>query len=138
MEAIYSRQVIENVCEWLQQGSRPAYNYLLENNMQELIRTIESILMEDKGLDWLIINKHYMLSAFVKAVEGEVASVDFLLKNNGVVWAATAAAVNDDKQAASWLVKNGFDHYAVLAAQINKKLKENTSSGFSVLYRGPY
>ncbi len=116
-------------------GSEAARGELTDRGHKELLLLLAYIIDgKDEAFELLMKQKHFILAAFLKAVDKERKSIKFLLDMKAPEWVAVASHLNSDPKAKGWLLKSGFNHHAELAEAIMKRLqKENEDSGFNAI-----
>lgn len=106
-------------------GDTSSYNWLVANNYQELIATLDAIRDDKVAFKFLMTNKHVLLAAFVNAIWDDSSAFQLLWKAKAFEWAATANIINGDDKAEVFLKNIKKEHYILLARAIQSRIHED-------------
>lgn len=134
---LYSKEVIDITSEWIQGDSR-AGQWLHEHHFEELVMLKDAVSRHAKAMQYLLVNKHISLAAFVNAIWEDPAAFKLLMTKGNYHWAAMANYINGDDKAAIFLNKNHLKHYAILAQRILEKIRKEGDEGSNIFNSGPY
>ncbi|HET6225326.1 MAG TPA: hypothetical protein VFF27_03540 [Bacteroidia bacterium] len=134
---LYPKEVIDITTEWIKGDSR-AGQWLQENNLTELFMLKDAVSRHAKPMQYLLVNKHIILAAFVNAIWEDQAAFKLLMTKGNHHWAAMANYINGDEKAALFLKNNKLQHYAELAHQILEKIRKEGDEGSNIFNSGPY
>ncbi len=132
----YPDEIWELLFRWLKKD-REAGRMLKEKGHMELLWLAPALFENStEAFSKLTAMKQVVLSAFVKAVDGESKALKFLLDIKCPQWAATANAVNKDEKARKWLLNNNFTRLAELSDIIRNRIEEDDEgSEFETFFR---
>ena len=136
----YPKDAINATINWIQ-NSEDAKNWLQKNNFEELVKLkTAAIGLEGykKALEYLLVQKHLVLAAFVNAIWDDKDAFALLMEKKEVVWAAMSNFINGDEKAALFLKKNKLDHYLQLAHVIQQRIRKEGDKGSNFFNSGPY
>ena len=134
---LYPKEVIEITAEWVNGDSR-AGQWLHDHNFEELVMLKDAVSRHAKPMQYLLVNKHISLAAFVNAIWDDAAAFKLLMTKGNYHWAAMANYINGDEKAALFLKKNKLEHYAVLAKVNEEKIRKEGDEGSNIFNSGPY
>lgn len=133
---LYSREVIDITSLWIQ-GDARAGKWLSEHHFEELVMLKDAVSRHAKAMQYLLVNKHISLAAFVNAIWDDPAAFKLLMTKGNYHWAAMANFINGDEKAAAFLKKSNLNHYAELAQHIQTKIRTEGDEG-TTIFDGPY
>ena len=93
---------------------------------------------DNKAMEYLLVNKHVVLAAFVNAVWEDGKALRMLMDKGEPIWAAMANIVNGDKGAVMFLQNHKLPTYVKLAQAIQKKIRSNNDKKSSIFSSGPF
>ena len=106
-------------------GDTASYNWLVNNNYNELIATLDAIRDDKIAFKFLMTHKHLLLAAFVNAIWDDGEAFRFLWNAKAYEWAATANIINGDDKAEAVLKKANKEHFVLLAHAIQSRIHED-------------
>jgi hypothetical protein len=134
----YPKEVLERTGEHVNENPY-AKRWLMENKQEALVKLIDATIYRDsKAVEYLLLNKHFILVAFVNAVWEDKKALTLLLDKKEVVWAAMANYINGDEGAGLFLKKNKLLSYATLAETIQAKIRKLNDKNSSFFNSGPF
>jgi hypothetical protein len=134
---LYSKEVIEKTSAWID-GDTYAKAWLQNNNYEEMVQLKDAVRRYSKALEYLLVNKHTVLAAFVNAVWEDKKAFQLLMEKKEFHWAAMANYINGDDNAKLFLSKLNLNHYANLAHKIQAKIRKDGDEGSSFFSGGPF
>lgn len=126
----YSNHAINQFTRYILKDTQ-GYNWLVNNNYNELLATIDAIRDNKKAFNYLMTNKHFVLAAFVNAIWDDKKAFKLLMDLKAFEWAATANLINGDEKAELFLKKSGFEHYVLLGHAIQSRIHEDGDRNMS-------
>ncbi len=133
---IYPNIAIENLIAWVE-GETHAKEWLQRNNYEELVQLRDAASRYPKAFEYLLVNKHTVLAAFVNAVWDDKKAFKLLMDKKEFCWAAVANIINGDENAVAFLHKSNLKLYADLAFKIQAKIRREGDEGTSI-FSGPF
>ncbi len=118
------------------EGDIHAKAWLQKNNYEELVQLKDAVSRYTKAIEYLLINKHFVLAAFVNSIWDDKKAFKLLMDKKEFHWAAMSNYINGDDNAQLFLVKNNLKHYANLAHKIQAKIRKEGDEGTSI-FSGP-
>lgn len=101
----YPKEAIQHTQDYVGKNEF-AKLWLHNNNYEALIKLVDaSVYRDSKAVEYLLLNKHFVLAAFVNAVWEDKKALIILLDKKEFVWAAMANYINGDKNAGAFLKK---------------------------------
>lgn len=134
---LYSKEIIERTTQWVEDDVH-AKHWLQQHQLEELVQLKDAVSRHAKAFEYLLVNKHLVLAAFVNAVWEDKKAFQLLMDQKAVVWAAMANYINGDDRAAAFLKNNKLEHYAQLAHVIQAKIRREGDEGLNFFKSGPY
>lgn len=134
---LYSKEVIDITAEWIK-GDNRAGQWLKEHHFEELVILKDAVSRHAKAMEYLLVNKHISLAAFVNAIWEDKAAFQLLMTKGNYHWAAMANFINGDEKAGLFLKQNKLLHYLDLAQLIQDKIREEGDEGTNFFNSGPY
>lgn len=134
---LYPKEVIEKVSAWVE-GDTDAKHWLQANNLEELVQLKDASLNNPKAIEYLLVNKHVVLAAFVNAVWEDNKALKLLMDKKEFHWAAMANYINGDTKAAQFLERFNFKHYAELAFKIQTQIRKENDKRSNFFNSGPF
>ncbi len=134
---LYTKETIEKTSAWIE-DSITAKQWLQQNNFEELVQLKDAASRHPKAFEYLLVQKHVGLAAFVNAIWDDKKAFQLLMKKKEFIWAAMANYINGDDNAAVFLHKNNFKHYADLAHKIQAKIRREGDEGTNFFGSGPF
>jgi hypothetical protein len=108
-----------------------AFNWLMNNNYQELLAVLDAVRDDKAAFKYLIENKHVLLAAFVNSIWDDEKAFKFLLDAKAFDWAACANIINGDEKAEEALNRSGKKHFVLLAHAIQSRIHEDGDRNMS-------
>ncbi len=133
----YPKEVIEIASDWID-GKEEAKNWLLKHNLEELVQLRDAVSRWPKPFEYLLVNKHIILAAFVNAIWEDKKAFQLLMDQKAFHWAAMANYINGDERAGDFLRKSKLGHYADLAIRIQAKIRKEGDENSNFFNSGPY
>jgi hypothetical protein len=134
---IYPKEAIEKVGFWFEEDTR-SKDWLNSNNYEELVELKVAVGRYPKAFEFLLVNKHVVLAAFVNAIWDDKRAFQVLMEKKEFHWAAMANLINGDVNAKQFLDKNNLAHYAVLALKIQARIRKDGDKSTSFFNSGPF
>ena len=132
----YPKEIIEAAGAWME-GDTGAKEFLQKNGREELVQLHDAVSRWPKSLEYMLLNKHIILAAFVNAIWEDKKAFKLLMDKKEFIWAAMANIINGDDGAVLFLHKNKLKHYADLAFKIQAKIQKEGNEGTSI-FSGPF
>ena len=134
----YPKQAIEYAVEQIEKKEY-AKPWLQKNNYDELVKLTDAVIYRDsKAVEFLLLKKHFVLTAFVNAVWDDKKALKILLDKKEFAWAAMANFINGDKNAGAFLKKAKMDDYLRLAEKIHDTIRKLNDKNTSFFNSGPF
>lgn len=133
----YPKEAIEKLIAWVEEDPSGKF-WLQQNNFEELVQLKDAVSRHAKAFEYLLVNKHMTLAAFVNAVWDDKKAFRLLMEKKAFIWAAMANYINGDDNAAEFLKKNKLGHYAQLAHVMQAKIRREGDEGVNFFKSGPY
>ncbi len=134
---LYPKEVIKKTEAWFEDDAQ-AKKWLENNNYEELMELKDAIGRYPKAFEFLLVNKHLVLAAFVNAVWEDTKAFQLLMDKKEFNWAAMANLINGDEKAKIFLNKNNLSLYANLALKIQAKIRRDLDKGTGLFNSGPF
>lgn len=134
---LYPKEVIQHLNAWID-GSTQSKFWLQQHNYEELVRLKDAVSRHAKAFEYLLVNKHIVLAAFVNAIWEDQKAFKLLMNQKAFHWAAMANYINGDDNAALFLKKNKLIHYADLAFKIQAKIRKEGDEATNFFNSGPF
>ncbi|MCC6691070.1 MAG: hypothetical protein IT235_06010 [Bacteroidia bacterium] len=132
----YPKEAIENLTKYIDTNDTLAFNFLIQHNYKELTLLKEGVSRDLKCLEWLLVNKHFILAAFINAVWEDAKAFDLLLQKKAFHWAAAANIINGDENAILFLKKANLEHYINMALKMQSKIRREGDEGMNIFKLG--
>lgn len=120
----YSTFALEQFGKYIH-GDVQAFNWLINNNYQELAAVLDAIRDDKNAFKFLIEGKHFELAAFVNAIWDDSKAFKFLIDRKAFDWAACANFINGDDKAEAALKRAGKHHFVAIAHAILGRIHED-------------
>jgi hypothetical protein len=121
------------------EGNQLAKRWLEENKFDALVRVVDAVIYDDsKAVEKLLIQKKYILVAFINAAWDDKQALQILLDRKEVIWAAMANILNGDKKALAFLIEHKLKHYADFAIAMLTRIQKTNDKNSTIFNSGPY
>ncbi|MES2138983.1 MAG: hypothetical protein V4511_04705 [Bacteroidota bacterium] len=134
---LYPKEAIEKAGAWME-GDGRAKAWLQESNYEELVQLKDAVSRYPKAFEYLLINKHFVLAAFVNSIWDDKKALKLLMDKKEFFWAAMSNYINGDENAHVFLIKNNLKHYADLAHKIQAKIRKEGDDRTGLFNSGPF
>ena len=132
----YSKQVLRYAIDAVD-GKPIAKQWLKKHNREEVLHLINALTLRDsKAVEYLLVNKHFLLAAFVNSVWEDSKALKLLIDKKEYVLAAMANVINGDNKAKVFLIKYKFITHAAFAEKIQEKIQRVNDKNSNV-FSGP-
>ena len=134
----YSLEVIEKLKEYIDENEY-AESWLHRNEYTFLMKMLDAAIFRDsKAMEYLLLNKHFVLAAFVNAIWEDKKALKLLMDKKEFIWAAMANFINGDESAGVFLKNNKLEAYLKLAEKIQLKIRKLNDRNTNIFNSGPF
>jgi hypothetical protein len=134
----YPTEVIEKLKEHIDENEY-AKAWLLKNDYEYLVKMADAAIYRDsKGVEYLLLHKHFVLVTFVNAIWEDKKALKILLDKKEFIWAAMSNFINGDQKAGIFLKQNKLDVYFSLAEKIQLKIRKLNDRNTNFFNSGPF
>jgi len=135
----YPQAAILHLNQYIKNEDSTSFNWLLEHQFKELTYLRDGSAGNAKALQWLIVNNHIILGAFINAIWEDKKAFQLLIAKKAFHWAACANIINGDEKAIAFLHKSKLGHYADLAITMQLRIRKLGDEGSNFFQMGsPY
>jgi hypothetical protein len=134
---VYPKEAIEKTSAWIE-GDKHAKAWLQANNYEELVQLKDAVSRYSKAMEYLLVNKHFVLATFVNSIWDDKKAFRLLMDKKEFLWAAMSNYINGDDNAQAFLVKNNLRHYADLAHKLLTKIRKEGDESTGLFNSGPF
>ncbi|MDP1747351.1 MAG: hypothetical protein Q8L90_17395, partial [Bacteroidota bacterium] len=93
---LYPKEAIEKAGAWME-GDVRAKLWLQESNYEELVQLKDAVSRYPKAFEYLLINKHFVLAAFVNSIWDDKKALKLLMDKKEFFLAAMSNYINGDE-----------------------------------------